>query len=75
MSKVTAKNENENENKISPKKFVQNNVWSNKIVTTPPQPQLNSKGGVGMKMTLHHPPHKLHVLHISAVPDAILTKL
>ena len=75
MSKVIAKTENENSNKISPKKFVQNNVWSNKFVTTPTQPQLNSKVGVGMKMTLHHPPHKLHVLHISAVLDPILLKL
>ena len=45
------------------------------IVTTPNQPQLNSKVWVYMKMTLHHPPHKLNALHISAVPDPILSKL
>ena len=29
-----------------------------------------------MKMTLHHhPPHKLNVINISAVPNPILTKL
>ena len=45
------------------------------IVTTPTQPQLNSKVGFDMKMTLDHPPHKLNVINISAVPDLILTKL
>ena len=42
------------------------------IVTTPTQPQLNSKVGVDMKMTLHH---KLNVTNISGVPDPILNKL
>ena len=51
-----------------------------KIVTTSIQPQLNSKVGFDMKMTLHHhqppPPttthhHKLNVINISAVPDPI----
>ena len=47
------------------------------IVTTPTQPQLNSKVGFDMKMTLddHTPLHKLNVINISAVPDPILTKL
>ena len=46
------------------------------IVTTPTQPQLNSKVGFDMKMTLHHhPPHKLNVSNISAVTDPDLTKL
>ena len=49
------------------------------IVTTPTQPQLNSKVGFDTKMTLDHhhhpPPHKLNVINISAVPDPILTKL
>ena len=44
-------------------------------VTIPTQPQLNSKAGCDMKMTLihhhHHPPHKLNVSNISAAywPD------
>ena len=69
-------------------------VWSNmmtpcQIVTTPTQPQLNSKVVCDTKITLHHhhhnpPPlpttttntyHKLNVINISAVPDPILTKL
>ena len=48
------------------------------IVTTPTQPQLNSKVGCDMKMTLihhHHTTHKLNVINISAVPTPILTKL
>ena len=54
------------------------------IVTTPTQPQLNSKVGCDMKMTLihHHPPpppthhpHKLNVGNISAVTGPILMKL
>ena len=47
------------------------------FVTTPTQPQLNSKVGFDMKMTLHHHhhPHKLNVSNISAVTDPISTKL
>ena len=46
------------------------------IVTTPTQPQLNSKVVFDMKMTLnHHQPHKLNNLDISAFPNQILTKL
>jgi len=53
------------------------------FVTTPTQPQLNSKVGCDMKMTLVHPPpttttthhHKLNVSNISAVTDSISTKL
>ena len=40
------------------------------IITTPTQPQLNSKVGFDTKMTLdHHQYHKLNVINISAVPD------
>ena len=50
------------------------------IVTTPTQPQLNSKVGCDMKITLvhhhhHHHPHKLNVRNITAVTDPISTKL
>ena len=50
------------------------------IVTTPIQPQLNSKVGCAMKMTLHNhhqqqQPPQIQCHHISAVPDPILTKL
>ena len=46
------------------------------IVTTPTQPQLNSKVGFDTKMTLdHHQYHKLNVINISPVPDPISTKL
>ena len=46
------------------------------IVTTPTQPQLNSKVGFDTKMTLDHPPpQKLNVINISGVPAPILTKL
>ena len=48
---------------------------SQKIVTTPTQPQLNSKVGCDTKMTLDHHHNKLNVINISAVPDTILTKL
>ena len=34
------------------------------VVTTPTQPQLNSKVGFDTKMTLDHPPHKLNVINI-----------
>ena len=48
------------------------------IGTTPTQPQLNSKVGFDMQITLdHHPPpspHKLKVINISTVPDPILDK-
>ena len=46
------------------------------IVTTPTQPQLNSKVAFDTKITLDHhppPPHKLNVINISAVADLILT--
>ena len=59
-----------------------NNAWiyDDDIVITPTQPQLNSKVGCDMKMTLVHPPphhhhHKLNVSNISAVTDSISTKL
>ena len=57
------------------------------IVTTPTQPQLNSKVVFDMKMTLdhhhhpppppptHHHPNRLNVSNISAVTVLILTKL
>ena len=50
------------------------------IVTTPTQPQFNSKVGFDMKMTLiHQPPttthQELNVGNISAVMDPILSKL
>ena len=51
------------------------------FVTTPTQPQLNSKVGCDMKMTLiHHPPttthpRKLNVSNISAVTGLLLVKL
>ena len=54
------------------------------FVTTPTQPQLNSKVGCDTKMTLFHHHHhhrpppthrKLTVIDISAVPDPISTKL
>ena len=45
------------------------------IVTTPTQPQFNSKVGFVAKMTLDHHPLKLNVINISAVPDPILPKL
>ena len=44
------------------------------IVTTPTQPQLNSKVGYDMKMNLAHhppPPHTLNVINFLAVPDPI----
>ena len=45
------------------------------IVTTPTQPQLNSKVGCDTKMTTttttHHHHQKLNVINISAVPDPI----
>ena len=49
-------------------------ICHSSIVTTPTQPQLNSKVGCDMKMTLVHP-HKLNVSNISAVTDPISTKL
>ena len=46
----------------------------NPFVTTPTQPQLNSKVGCDTKMTLdHHHHHKLNVINISAVCGQILT--
>ena len=51
-------------------------VLNHFIVTTPTQPQLNSKVGCDTKMTLdHHHHHKLYVINISAVPDPIFAKL
>ena len=47
------------------------------IVTTPTEPQLNSKVGFDTKMTFnhHHHHHKLNDIDISAVPDPILTNI
>ena len=44
------------------------------IVTTPTQPQLNSKVGFATKMTLdrhYHHHHKINVINISGVPNLI----
>ena len=68
------------------KKVAANGPKLLKIVTTPTQPQLNSKVGCDTKMTLihhppppppttHHHPHKLNVSNIAAVTDPISTKL
>ena len=55
---------------------VGNPIYNGAIVTTPTQPQLNSKVECDMKMTLiHHHSHKLNVSNISAVTDPISTKL
>ena len=45
------------------------------IATTPTQPQLNSKVGFDMKITLHHHQQKLNISNKSASTDPILTKL
>ena len=57
------------------KKIINKSSYLISIVTTPIQPQLNSKVGFDMKMTLDHPPppHKLNVINFEFVPVLILT--
>ena len=62
--------------------FMKNTLWGQinmEIVTTPTQPQLNSKVGFDTKMTFDHhhhpPPHKLLGSNISAVTGPIWIKL
>ena len=62
---------------IQPKKTIASHCISGRLT----QPQLNSKVGFDMKMTLDHHhhhqplPQKLNVINISGVPDPILTKV
>ena len=51
-------------------------TWDYAIVTTPTQPQLNSKVGFDMKMTLdhHHPPPPTHTNSISVISQLLLTQ-